>query len=701
MKASDTNLLHLLNGTKQFLIPIFQRTYRWKEDNCLQLFQDVIRVGGAEYIDSHFIGSVVTIPDQAGQASLARFQVIDGQQRLTTITLFILALLKKAKEFGKDSIAGAMLEGIKEDFLINRHYKDDDRYRLVLTQGDFPALKSLIEETALTDNASKIVINNFQLFCDFLDSDEKIELAYKGLLKLKVVDVTLHTGQDDPQAIFESLNSTGLDLSQADLIRNFVLMRQKHDVQVDMYQRYWFPMEQLFLKHENNRFDRFMQDFLSLSMNSNTLMKARDVYPQFKQWFLETQYEEKDCKVEDLLKRLLQSARHYAAISLLNEGDKDLLVTFRDLRKLVEVASPTVMKLYQCYEAEQLSKSDFIVAVRYLESYILRRLVCGMETRSLGNIFAALAQKIEAAKPLESLKVALARLSKNNRYPSDTEFKEGLVNKDLYESRICKFVLERLENGTSKEKLDTKDLTIEHIMPQNKNLKPGWQAMLGDDWKNVQETWLHRLGNLTLTGYNSKYSDEEFKDKKEMTDGFDTSPLRLNLELKNNTEWNVTKMTERGSRLSKEAVKVWGPLMEDPKLILQYILRDKKKVSGDRKIEDVKGINDNNKALSQSFVELVEDICPDVTSVYGKKNITVFTPSPFVQIVPRTRNITILLALDYEQLDSSLQNLCNDTNNKSFIPNATISGTYLRVESISELDSIKPLIIQAYKEAVA
>lgn len=700
MKASDTNFLQLLNGTKQFLIPIFQRTYSWKEENCEQLFRDVIRVGESQYLDSHFIGSVVTIPDHEGQASLSRFQVIDGQQRLTTITLFILAIIAKAKSLNKQAIGGAILEGISENYLINRHYQGENRYRLVLTQGDFPALSALIENHEIPQNASEKVLQNYQLFCDLLDSEEKIETAFKGLLKLKVVDVTLHPNQDDPQAIFESLNSTGVDLSQADLIRNFVLMRQTHGVQTELYQRYWFPMEQLFAKHEGTRFDRFMQDFLTLYTQSNTQVKSRDVYPLFKQWFLEQQHANEQT-AQALMDTLYQAAKYYAAFSLLAEQDAELYTAFKDLRTLVEVASPTIMQLYQCYTAQTLSKTEFIDAVRFLESYILRRLVCDMQTRSLGNTFATLAQKVDAQKPFESLLVALARFSKNSRYPSDREFQEALIHKELYESRICHYVLEKLENTNSKEQLNTQNLTIEHIMPRNENMRKTWQAMLGDNWQAIHQTWLHRIGNLTLTGYNSEYSDKDFATKKTTANGFDTSPLRLNKELKATNSWTLEQMQKRGERLSKEALKVWRALEVNPALVAEYELQEKQRLSGNRNLADVAGINENNQALAELLQYLLAEECSEAITVYAKKNITFYAPNEFIQAIPRARNLTVLFTLDYDDLEPELQALCQDTSNKNFIANATISGVYLRVKSHEDIAAITPLVQRAYSEVVA
>lgn len=699
MKASDINLVHLLNGTKQFLIPIFQRTYSWKEENCEQLFLDIARVGDSKVIDSHFIGSVVTIPDLEGQASLSRFQVIDGQQRLTTITLLILALLKKADELGMETIGGSILEGIKEDFIVNRHYKDDSRCRLVLTKGDFPALVKLIQGEIVPENSSETIWQNHQLFCDRLINPELVETIYKGLRKLKVVDVTLHPGQDDPQAIFESLNSTGVDLSQADLIRNFVLMRQNHDIQTTLYNDYWFPMEQLFIKHEASRFDRFMQDFLTLKMCSNSLIKARDVYPLFKQWYLEHIAE--NISPQLLMEQLLKCARHYSAFSLLTETDIELKSAFSDLRALVEVASPSVIRLYQRYDEKVFTKLEFIAAIRLLESYILRRLACDMQTRSLGNTFATLAQKITYENPLESVQVALARFNKNSRFPNNAEFYQALIHKELYESRICYFVLNRLENFNTKEKVVTKGLTIEHIMPRNENMRAGWRSMLGDAWKEIHEVWLHRLGNLTLTAYNSEYSDNDFSIKKTMENGFDSSPFRLNQELKKTNNWTEENMKARGERLAKQALNIWKPLEISENVVARYKLNDKEQLSANLKLEDVKGINEKNRSLAELLQALLEQSFSNISIVLSRKNITAYAPHEFLQAVPRARNITLILALEYDLLEPELQLLCRDTSSKSFISNASLSGVFQKVASFADLEKVEPLIQKAYREMTA
>jgi uncharacterized protein with ParB-like and HNH nuclease domain/predicted transport protein len=697
MQARDVFLTQLIQGPKQFLIPIFQRTYRWKEANCTQLFQDILRAGQSPNIQSHFIGSTVLIPSESTTASIPQWQVIDGQQRLTTVTLLIAALLKRAEEFCIETVSATPLQAVREYFLINNYGQGDAKYKLLLTKSDKPVLCSIVDQQPLTKNSANNINRNYGFFYDCFSEVDTIERIYQGLQKLKVVEVVLQAEQDDSQSIFESLNSTGVDLSQADLIRNYVLMRQTHEEQTLLYENQWFPMEQLFGGSYESKFDRFVQDFLTLVTASNSLVKAGDVYPIFKEWFA---CATKTQSVEDILKTLLDYARFYTSYSLLKEGDSLLRNAFADLRALVEVATPTVIRLYYLYENQKLSKKEFVAAIRLLESYILRRSVCDMQSRSLGNIFALLAHKIQEYKPLESLKVSLARFSKTSRFPNDTEFLEALMHKDLYESRICRFVLDKLEND-SKEKIDISGFSIEHVMPQNETLRPEWRKMLGENWQQVQHTWLHRLGNLTLTGYNSEYSDQEFSIKKTIPGGFDESPLRLNRDMRDADQWTEQEMASRGKRLAEKAVQLWQTLKLDPSLIAKYELEEKKRQSEHLILEDVFGINETIKPLFGLLQEHVEKLGSDVSLVIERKNITFYTLEPFLQAIPRKSYLALVLSLDYEQLMPDLQEFCANTSDWVFIINASLNGVYCELHSMDDLIKLNSLIQQAYDEALA
>ena len=697
MQARDVFLTQLMQGPKQFLIPIFQRTYSWTQSNCDQLLRDISHAGESHYIQSHFIGSIVLIPSQQTTASIPQWQVIDGQQRLTTVSVLMAALLDKAKALKHTVIAATPLDGIRDYFLANAYGEDDGRYKLVLTKGDKQSLFDLIDGKKLKKKSSANVRINYDYFYEALVDTDIIDMVYQGLQKLKVVEVVLQAGSDDPQAIFESLNSTGVDLSQADLIRNFVLMRQEHAQQSLLYEEQWYPMEQNFGRAYGDKFDRFAQDFLTIQLQSNTMIKSRDVYPSFKVW-LQASLDQQS--IEDVLAYLCRYARYYCAFSLSQEKDKKLKKAFSDLRPQVEVATPVVMRLYEFYEAEKLDQADFIEAVKLLGSYVLRRSICDMQTRSLGNTFAALTHKLREDEPLLSLKVALARFSKNSRFPNDTEFTQALINRDLYESRNCRFVLDRLEND-SKERIDTSSFTIEHVMPQNPELNKEWRKMLGDNWEEVQQTWLHRLGNLTLTGYNSEYQDRPFDKKKSIEGGFDDSPLRLNKDMRDTDEWNETLMLKRSKRLSKIALKLWPKLDVDAQAVAEAELKDKKRQAAGLSVDDVGGMRAPIKKLYELLEERVLRIDHDISVITTKKNLTFYTLSPFIQAIPRKNKLAVILALDFQELDTSALDYCSDTRDWSFVANADLSGVYCDLRTKDDFEWLSELINKAYEEALA
>jgi len=697
MQARDVFLTQLMQGPKQFLVPIFQRTYSWKEVHCAQLYKDIIQAGKSGQVQSHFIGSVVLIPNQQMMAAIPQWQVIDGQQRLTTITLLIAAMVQRARELGLETIAATPLAGIADYYLTNSFGDGVLRYKLLLSKSDKSSLCTLVDQQNRQDGISGKIPQNYSYFLERFKDSDAIESAYQGLQKLKVVEVTLQTGQDDPQAIFESLNSTGVDLSQADLIRNYVLMRQTHEVQTRLYEEIWYPMEQLFGSAYANKFDRFAQDLLTLVTRSNSLVKAGDVYTLFKQWFSE---QIKEHSVEDVLGGIHNHARFYAAYSLLKEEDSSLREAFSDLRALVEVATPVIIRLYQLHEVGNLSKDEFIKSVRLLESYVLRRSVCDMQTRSLGNIFASLAQKITNERPLENLSVAIARFSKNSRFPNNTEFFEALLHKDLYESRICKFVLDRLEND-SKERIDTNSFSIEHVMPQNENMRPEWREMLGSEWQSIQQTWLHRLGNLTLTGYNPEYSDKDFQTKKSIPGGFNESPLRLNRDMRESEQWTEREMEARARRLAEQSITLWPMLQVSPELISRYELEEHKRLSHGKTAKDVSGFNNSTTLLFDQLNQYINEMGTDISLIIGKKNLTFYTLEPFLQAVPRKNYLALVLVLDYERLAPEVQELCTDTSDWSFIVNATLSGVYCELHTENDLGKLAGLMRMAYEEALS
>ena len=529
MKAQDLQFTQLLEGSKQFIIPIFQRTYSWERSHCEQLWQDILRVGSNPDLNSHFIGSAVYIPEQDTSAAISRWLVIDGQQRITTIMLILLSLMCRLKAEKLDDPVSA--EQIEDSYLRNRYGKGDLSYKMLLTKTDKETLIALLEGKRPPESVSSRIADNFVFFSEQMASAD-VKTVYQGIQKLMIVDVRLQQGLDNPQMIFESMNSTGKALTQADLIRNYVLMGLQHDLQTRLYNDYWRPMEIVFgAENYNNHFDEFMRFFLVIQTGSYRIRRG-DVYNEFKAY-------SRKHDVEPLLGSLMDFAAYYCAIALGKEKDAQLASAFQDIRELrADVCYPLLMELYADFALQRLSKAEFIEIALMVESYVFRRAVCDIPTHSLRQTFATFNRKLKKDRYIESVKAAFLGLPSYRRFPGDEEFQRQMKVRNLYQFNRRSYWLRRFENHDRKERVMVQDYTIEHIMPQNENLSAEWQGDLGEDWKRIHEQYLHTLGNLTLTGYNSEYSDRAFKDKRDMEGGFHQSPLRLNEGLGTCEVWN-------------------------------------------------------------------------------------------------------------------------------------------------------------------
>jgi uncharacterized protein with ParB-like and HNH nuclease domain/predicted transport protein len=699
MKAEDVQLTQLFAGPKQFIVPIFQRDYSWGTKHCLQLWKDVIRVGSNENTKAHFVGSVVYVAAEETFAAIARWLLIDGQQRLTTVTLLLAALRNRmpnpdseVQPASDESLLPTRSE-LEDYYLFNTHGKGDRRFKLHLRRADQETLAALLQEKELPRDVSEHIRENFEFFAEKL-ADADLDVVYRGIKKLVAVDVSLTRGQDDPQMIFESLNSTGLELTQADLIRNFVLMRLDEQLQAKLYENYWQPIEKAFGERYRTDFDKFVRDFLTLQLKPSKQLKADSIYQEFRTYFYGIG---SSGTIDELLAKLRRFGGYYVAFSLGQEDNPKLKEAFGRLRLLVEVASPAVLRLYDCYNrAKTLSLTEFIEAVELLESYVFRRSVCAMQTRSLGQIFASLAYRIRDEAPLLSLKVALYRQGKKRRFPTDTEFREALETRDVYDMRNCHYLLDRLENQ-SKEKIDTSTFTIEHVMPQNDDLSAEWRAMLGKDWKSIQEVWLHRLGNITLTGYNSEYSDRSFSEKKVTSKGFNESPLRLNRFIRDQTSWTATEIEKRGKDLASKAVGVWTPLAVDAVSVRTAELEDLKNQAAQYSLDSLE-FDDESKALFALLRPQIVSLGDDVIELCGERSVTYRVYDFFVEVIPRKRRLLLVLNLEYEECDDPTQRAQDATEN-AFIPNASESGGVLfKIKNETHIGPAVHLIRQAYEK---
>lgn len=695
MKAEDTLVTNLLEGAKQFIVPIFQRDYSWGTKHCQQLWKDVIRVGSDPNVKGHFLGSVVYVAAEDNTATITRWLLIDGQQRMTTLTLLLIALRDQMNQAQGNADGGeeeSTPEELDDYYLRNRHGKGDRRHKLHLRRADHDTLIALLDGKDIPDTASERVKENF-LFLRDLVAQADVQTVYAGIKKLVVVDVSLTRGQDDPQMIFESLNSTGVDLTQADLIRNFVLMRLDESSQTQLYEEHWQPIEQAFGRRYRTEFDKFVKDFLTLQMRPGTPLKAADIYHEFRSYF--SRIVEKR-GVDGILSDLRRFGTYYTAFSLGQEKQAALKEAFARLRSLVEVASPVVLTLYDYHDrAKTLSADEFVEAIELLESFVFRRSVCDMQTRSLGQIFASLAYRITENQPLLSLKVALYRQGKKRRFPTDAEFREALETRDIYDMRTCFYLLDRLENF-SKERIDTSSFSIEHVMPQNEDLRTEWRTMLGSDWKTVQEAWLHRLGNLTLTGYNSTYSDRPFTEKKTIAGGFNDSPLRLNKFIREQSTWDATTIEQRGKQLADKAITVWRPLMVDPLAVKQRELEEHKALAANYRIDDLE-LDDSAKKLFEALRPQIQTLGADVVELPNDRSVIYRVFDFVVEIIPRRQRLSLLLNLDFADCEDPSGN-ARDATEFAFIIGATEAGGVLyNLDSEDDVPAAVNVIRQAYE----
>ena len=561
MKATEAKLLDFLKKSPQFIIPIYQRTYSWTERECQQLWDDIIRTGSNNQVSAHFVGSIVYIEKGLYQvSSQSPLLVIDGQQRLTTVSLILEALARVLGE--EEPVSGFSDIKLRSYYLLNPLEKGEGKYKLLLTQTDKDSLLALMSQKPLPKEGSFRVAQNFEFFSNKIAGlNGDLKPLCNGLAKLMIVDISLSREQDNPQLIFESMNSTGRELTQADLIRNFILMGLEPEHQTRLYEEHWRPMEVEFGQESyDGHFDSFMRHYLTV--RTDEIPRISEVYESFKAYAREP--EVAATGIDVLVADIHTAAQDYCAMALGKESDKALAEAFSDLRELrVDVAYPFLLELYGDYRTGTLSRGDFLEAVRLIEAYVFRRAICAIPTNSLNKTFATFRRELKKDQYLNSISAHFISMPSYRRFPSDAEFMRELKVRDLYNFRSRSYWLRRLENYDRKERVPVDEYTIEHILPQNENLSQVWQEALGPEWKQIQETWLHTLGNLTLTGYNSEYSDRPFAEKRDMDGGFRHSPLRLNEGLGNVEIWNEVAIQTRADRLAALAANQRGPAALD------------------------------------------------------------------------------------------------------------------------------------------
>ena len=662
MKATEAKLLDFLRQSPQFAIPVYQRTYSWTERECRQLWDDILRTGNDDQIAAHFVGAIVYIKEGVYQVTRqSPLLVIDGQQRLTTVMLILEAL---ARHLGDgEPVDGFSPEKLRSYYLLNPLEKGERGFKLVLTQTDKESLIALMQQRSLPTEASLRIMENFEFFeQQIADLGHDFAPLCRGLAKLMVVDVGLDREQDNPQLIFESMNSTGRALSQADLIRNFVLMGLEPVQQTRLYEDHWRPMELAFGQDAyGTHFDRFMRHYLTLK--TGEIPKVGKVYEAFKKYASRPTITRDG--IDLLVTDIQRFADYYCSIALGRESPGRLNEAFRDLRELrVGVAYPFILELYSDYDTDQLSEADFYTAVRLVESYVFRRAVCSIPTNSLNKTFSTFGRELRTDSYLESIKAHFLLMPSYRRFPRDDEFKRELRERDVYNFPRRSYLLRRLENHERKERVPVDEYTIEHVMPQNVDLSAKWRGDLGPEWQRVHEQWLHTLGNLTLTGYNSEYSNRPFAAKRDMEGGFRMSPLRLNRDMGSLERWDERAIQARAVSLADLAARVWSEVQIPDEKLAQYRQQPDRRPPGNYTIKDHPHLAEESavRPLFDMFRKEVLALSPVVTEEFLKLYVAYKAETNFVDVVPQASQLRLSLNLRFHELHDP-KGLATDVTN--------------------------------------
>ncbi len=559
MKGSEAKMLGFMEGAdKRYVIPVYQRKYDWKYDNCRQLYEDLKKI----VIDgrgSHFFGSIVSAVVPNG--SKIEYHIIDGQQRLTTISLLLLAIRNQIASGKVATSEGKLDEQISQRFLISPWASEDDRIKLRPVKSDREALAKLFGDEEDFDPSSNLTIN-YQFFCDMVLKEEiPVADLYAAIGKLEIISITLDQG-DNAQLIFESLNSTGLALTEGDKIRNYVLMGLPAQNQTKYYDTYWAKIE----KCTGNDVSGFVRDYLSIKQQITPTVN--NVYKAFKDYA-----EKVPLPIDSLMADLLRYARLFEKLLVCKSGLKSQKLDdclYRLMRLEIVVTRPFLMEVLRLNQDGKLTVEDVLAVFLITENYLFRRNICEVPTNALNKIFLNLNREIlrydnTADNYVKKFIYALLSKKESGRFPDDAEFTEALSTKQVYQMRgkYKAYLFERFENyGTIETKdvythLDNNVYTIEHIMPQH--LNPAWIESLGANAAEIHTTWLHRLANLTLTGYNPSLSNNTFAEKRDAKDGgYKASGLKMNQKIATKQSWGLPELEERNGEMLELAVTIWS-----------------------------------------------------------------------------------------------------------------------------------------------
>jgi len=680
VNAFKSNIYKYLGGTCQYLIPLYQRTYSWEKEQCARLWSDIVNLH-TTHREGHFVGSIVRIDeDSAAGSTLA--MIIDGQQRLTTLTLLLVALRDYA---ASHTDSGVNPDKITKNLLINEFEDGDSKYKLLLTQSDRDALKKKIEGAPIPDNLESRVLHNYNFFAGLISRGEIAPSdLYDAIGKLQIVDIVLDRQYDDPQAIFESLNSTGLDLKDSDLIRNHLLMGLDSSTQTNVYNNIWRSTELLFdYEHQSELMDSFFRDYLTMKLGR--IPRKNEVYKEFKEYHANC-----GMTIHELCQDIYNFAKHYSDMYFCRGNDAVLKSLYGDMKAIrMDVAYPFLLKIHDDYDNSLISIDDLREIVLLCVSYVLRRAVCDIPTNSLNKTFATMKNDIQIDDYLNSVKAFFILLDSYKEFPSDERFLTTFRTRDIYNMNRCRYILGRLENWDNKSVVSLENLTIEHIIPQNPHLSNDWIAALGGDWSEIQKKYLHTIGNLTLTAYNSEMSDSTFGDKLDMKGGFRESSLRLNKYVVAQTTWGEQQINERASQLGEIAKKIWPfPTLTDEQ-IAPYI----KPESTPQYTLNSYQLNAFNRILFEKLNTRILNLGTLVKREFKKLYVVYKVDSNFVSVVILNKALHIFVNMKYDEV----VDLKGITKDVSDIGHWGTGDVEMMMDSLEQLDDVIVIIEQAYQ----
>lgn len=684
MDARKGNIYEILNGNKQFLIPVYQRYYSWEIEQCRRLWNDIVDMQKRHKV-GHFVGSIVNIAEQAMPTGVQKYMIIDGQQRMTTLSLLLLALRDYAFAHPEDTSINS--RRIDNMLLKNEYEVGDERYKLLLTETDRDILIRLVESKPIPDSTKSRLIENYEFFANRIAEQElKPAEIYESIGKPQIVNITLDRTMDDAQAIFESLNSTGKELSGSDLIRNYVLMSLESSEQTYVYEHLWRTMEQLFIyETQDSVMDSFFRHYLTMKLTR--IPKQGRVYEEFKLYHLNCEFS----TIRELCQDLLTYAKFYTDIVFKRSSNAELKRLYEDIVDLrMEVSYPFLLKVHNDCSVGTITEDNLKEILRLCISYVLRRNICDIPTNSMNKTFATFRNSIKPDDYMNSVKAFFVLQDTYKEFPDDEKFMAAFMSRDIYTMRARNYILSRLENFGNKAPIVIENYTIEHIMPQNDNLPSEWQRELGGNWKDIQKKYIHTIGNLTLTAYNSEMSDRPFVDKMNMPGGFKESALRLNAYLVKLTNWNEEHILERARLLANKAVQIWPYPTLTEEALAPY--KEEEKSASKYSLESY-DMNAFTRMLFDTLDRRIMNLSPAVKREYKKLYVAYKLDTNFADIVVQKQRLRISVNMKFSQVYDP-NGICHDITGVGRWGNGDVE---LFMEHTTDIDRVMEIVEQSYR----